>query len=244
MLIPSARFILLLGVSSVVHAAVPAHLESDSFAPQEHSSPCAIQNVTGIMQVLSTDLEQDIDFISCIFGRDSECYVIGDRSNANRVVLNPNCDSTEPFSVEIPFESPYSTNLFFGAAIFTFSNNPSGQAKNLSPDLYNWAKIEPTVHVPRGPAQDKRRRGLPKAIESTIWTLQNNTDVDNSDIMTLVPSWVNSDGSVASNVSLVFTPSERSLSLTGNVENLEERFGPASQVVTIRFIPDTNAPTV
>ncbi|KAH9884498.1 hypothetical protein C8Q73DRAFT_796208 [Cubamyces lactineus] len=243
MLTPHAPFLLLLlGIVPVVIGAVASGLENNSFARQEHSLPCAAPDVSGIMQVLSLDPDQDdgnMYFVSCsFFGRDSQCLVTEDRSDAHRVVLRRNCDPAGSFSVEL--SPPSGAKLFFGAAVFTFLRYPSSNAKDLAPDSYNSAKIEPTVLVPRGPAQDKRRRGLPKAIESTIWTLQNDTGVDSSD-MTLVPSWVNINGSVVSNVSLVFIPDEHSLALTGNGENLEERFGLSSRAVTIRFIPETGA---
>ena len=49
--------------------------------------------------------------------------------------------------------------------------------------------------------------------------------------MTLVPSWVNTNGSVASDVSLVYVPSADGLVLTGNVDDFAAQFGSDVQVV-------------
>ena len=88
--------------------------------------------------------------------------------------------------------------------------------------------------VPRGPARFAfntytEATGREVDVQSAIWTLPNSLAVNTP--IALVPSWVNTNGSVASGVSLVYVPSADGLVLTGNVDDFAAQFGSDVQVV-------------
>ncbi|KAI0325063.1 hypothetical protein GY45DRAFT_1312784 [Cubamyces sp. BRFM 1775] len=160
-------------------------------------------------------------------------------SDALHVKLLPGCDPADPFEILIlasRWEDVFADLPLFGAVVGLDSTSD-----DITTDSANHAYVAGTFFVPRGPAHFAfntytEATGREVDVQSAIWTLPNSLAVNTP--IALVPSWVNTNGSVASDVSLVYVPSADGLVLTGNVDDFAAQFGSDVQVVTFEFIPD------
>ncbi|KAI0653087.1 hypothetical protein C8Q70DRAFT_653317 [Cubamyces menziesii] len=233
-----ARFVLLLGSVCFAHATAASHLESPSLARQEQSLPCAQQGVRGFIQVqdASNRGSGPLGLVAQAFTDgglltitvDNECDHI--YKEPMQVMLHHHCDSNKPFTVET-LNSLDTTVRDVGAVVGFDSTNNFGTRSWRGA---NYAWIAQTGFVPRGPAQSVVNTYINHVrsdAEGTIWTLQ-----DGPGGPLLVPSWVNTDGSIAPRVTLAYIPRTGALAITDDVQGFAWKMGDV-QVVKFKFLP-------
>ncbi|KAI0325075.1 hypothetical protein GY45DRAFT_291998 [Cubamyces sp. BRFM 1775] len=247
MLVLHARFLLLLGIVSIAHAAA-SHLESPSSARQEQSPPCVQKGVRGAIMVLDASSRRSgpMGLVSRNLGPNGALTITNDDmdpthwdSQALQVMVHHRCDPTKPFTIQVLEPGVFGRAYDVGAVVgFDSTNNFATNSQGT-----NYAWITQTGYVPRGPVQRVRNLWLNAAsseAEATIWTLQATSGSLWADPL-LVPSWVNTDNSTAnpSRISLVYSARGCGLAMTDNVEGFAstEYACRDAQVVEFEFRP-------
>ncbi|KAH9884493.1 hypothetical protein C8Q73DRAFT_354042 [Cubamyces lactineus] len=226
MLALHTRFLLLLGIASVAHAAATSHLGSPPSSRQEQSSACDEQSAQGAIMVLDASSRRSgpIGVVSrelgnegvlTIFNTDNHGSIIP--AEALQVKLHHHCDPTKPFTIEAL--NPKDTSVRDVGGAVGYWSTPNFATSDSRQTHYAW--ITQTGPVPRGPVQRVTNiysNPLRGEAESTIWTLQEGQESPWGPI--LIPSWVNTDNSTAdpSRISLVYSARARGLAMTDNVE--------------------------
>ncbi|KAH9884492.1 hypothetical protein C8Q73DRAFT_669774 [Cubamyces lactineus] len=251
MFVPYARFLLLLGIVSVAHVATASHLGLDP--GQEHSSPCIEPSVSGVIQIrdASNHSMAPLGLVSRKPNMYGGVTISGRTGEGMTVKLNHNCNTSEPFHIT-PVNPLIVARKCLGAANLEpvclaadfgepgrenhawFTQTELSASHRI--DMYRSSSFA----VPRGPSQrtiipSLNPAGYIACAECVIWTLQNNPAGDEPFL--LVPSWVNTDGSVAPNVSLLYLRPSEELIMTDDVEHYLKRYRGRVQVVEFVFLP-------
>ncbi|KAH9884496.1 hypothetical protein C8Q73DRAFT_749420 [Cubamyces lactineus] len=200
---------------------------------RQSATPCSLPQVSGLVQINDAASGSSIGYLSRAANSFGEYGLTTDASAALSVTLR-RCDSlTDPFEL----------GALNGLANYDNVGGVTGFANtddNLGPGSGNYVYFAGTNSVPRGPAQSapnafSQASGRPEDVESAIWTVPDNVAADAP--TPLVPSWVNSDGSVASDAVIAYVGSSNAFVITGDVTAFSSRFGTV-QTVTFTFVPN------
>ncbi|KAI0325067.1 hypothetical protein GY45DRAFT_1330832 [Cubamyces sp. BRFM 1775] len=235
MLILRSQFLLLVfgAVPVALAAAAPQKFEARSLVERGSAPICYAPQVNGTIQVVDASYGGALGYVSQYPNSYGVYTITPDTYDAMNVALLRSCEVTNPF--EIVASNGIAEFSYFGAVVGLDSTSD-----NIIPTSPNYVYIAGATSVPPGPAQYAPNAytditGNVEDVETAIWTLPNNPAADAP--TALVPSWVNTDGSVASGASLVYVPGADSLALTGDVYDFSVMYGSDVQVVTFEFIP-------